>query len=107
MQESFHRWLLVRRSVGDPDDLTAYAVFAPEGTTLGELARAAGSRWKIESAFEAAKGEVGLDHYTRFAAGTVGTDTSPWRSWPTPSSPSCAGRSPARMEAGRRERGLR
>jgi SRSO17 transposase len=63
MQEGFRRWLLVRRSVGDPDDLTAYAVFAPEGTTLGELARVAGSRWKIESTFEAAKGEVGLAHY--------------------------------------------
>lgn len=62
MQEGFHRWLLVRRSIQDPEDLSAYdAVFAPEGTALVELARVAGSRWKIESAFEAAKGEVGLD----------------------------------------------
>ena len=27
------------------------------------MARVAGSRWKIEEAFEEAKGEVGLDHY--------------------------------------------
>jgi len=63
LQEGFGRWLLVRRSIDDPDELTAYAVFAPEGSTLEELARVAGSRWKIEEAFEEAKGEVGLDHY--------------------------------------------
>jgi SRSO17 transposase len=63
LQEGFARWLLVRRSIDDPDELTAYAVFAPEESTLEELARVAGSRWKIEEAFEEAKGEVGLDHY--------------------------------------------
>jgi SRSO17 transposase len=63
LQEGFARWLLVRRSIDDADELTAYAVFAPEEGTLEELARVAGSRWKIEEAFEEAKGEVGLDHY--------------------------------------------
>jgi SRSO17 transposase len=63
LQEGFARWLLVRRSIDDPDELRAYAVFAPEESTLEELARVAGSRWKIEEAFEEAKGEVGLDHY--------------------------------------------
>lgn len=63
LQEGFARWLLVRRSIDDPDELTAYVVFAPEESTLEELARVAGSRWKIEEAFEEAKGEVGLDHY--------------------------------------------
>ena len=63
LQEGFARWLLVRRSIDDPDELTAYAVFAPKESTLEELARVAGSRWKIEEAFEEAKGEVGLDHY--------------------------------------------
>jgi SRSO17 transposase len=63
LQEGFARWLLVRRSIDDPDELTAYAVFAPQESTLEELARVAGSRWKIEEAFEEAKGEVGLDHY--------------------------------------------
>jgi SRSO17 transposase len=53
----------VRRSIEEPDELTAYTVFAPEGTTLQALARVAGSRWHIEIGFEEAKGEVGLDHY--------------------------------------------
>ncbi len=63
LQEGFERWLLVRRSNDDPDELTAYTVFAPAGTTLDALARAAGSRWHVEIGFEEAKGEVGLDHY--------------------------------------------
>src|SRR5215210_967054 len=63
LQEGFARWLVVRRSIGDPQDLTAYTVFAPEGTTLKELARTAGSRWRVEIGFKEAKGEVGLDHY--------------------------------------------
>jgi SRSO17 transposase len=63
MQEGFERWLLVRRSIEDADELSAYTVFAPEGTTLEELARVAGSRWRVEIGFEEAKGEVGLSHY--------------------------------------------
>ena len=38
-------------------------VFAPQATPLETLVRVAGSRWTIESSFEAAKGEVGLDDY--------------------------------------------
>jgi SRSO17 transposase len=38
-------------------------VFAPQATPLEKLVRVAGSRWTIESGFEAAKGEVGLDDY--------------------------------------------
>jgi len=57
------RWLLVRRSMSDPKDVTAYVVFAPQATALEEAVRVAGSRWTIESSFEAAKGEVGLDDY--------------------------------------------
>ena len=63
LQEDFERWLLVRRSIEDPDELSAYTVFAPEGVTLGELAKVAGSRWRVEIGFEEAKGEVGLAHY--------------------------------------------
>jgi SRSO17 transposase len=63
MQEGFERYLLVRRSIEDPDELSAYTVFAPEGTTLEELAKVAGSRWRVEIGFEEAKGEVGLSHY--------------------------------------------
>ncbi len=63
LQEGFERWLLVRRSIEEPDELTAYTVFAPEGTTLAALARVAGSRWRVEIGFEEAKAEVGLSHY--------------------------------------------
>ncbi len=63
LQGGFERWLLVRRSVEHPEELTAYTVFAPEGTPLEELAKAAGSRWRVEIGFEEAKGEVGLAHY--------------------------------------------
>jgi SRSO17 transposase len=59
----WRRWLLVRRSVSDPTELRAYMVFAPQETTLEEVVRVAGARWVIEQLFEAAKGEVGLDHY--------------------------------------------
>jgi SRSO17 transposase len=63
MQEGFQRWLLVRRCIEDPQELSAYTVFAPEGATLHALAKAAGSRWRVEIGFEEAKGEVGLAHY--------------------------------------------
>src|SRR5918994_5415421 len=46
MQEGFERWLLVRRSIEDPEEISAYTVFAPEGATLEALAKAAGSRWR-------------------------------------------------------------
>ena len=56
-------WLLVRRSIADPDDLAYYACFGPAGATLAELVRVAGHRWIIEDAFKEAKQEVGLDEY--------------------------------------------
>jgi SRSO17 transposase len=60
---TWRRWLLVRRSISEPAELRAYVVFAPQATTLEEVVRVAGARWTIESSFEAAKGEVGLDDY--------------------------------------------
>ncbi len=64
LQEGFERWLLVRRSIEDQEELTAYTVFSrAEGTPLEALARAAGGRWQVEIGFEEAKGEVGLAHY--------------------------------------------
>jgi SRSO17 transposase len=55
--------LLIRRSPAKPDEIAYYLTHAPEGTTLARLVRVAGTRWTIESCFEAAKGEVGLDEY--------------------------------------------
>jgi SRSO17 transposase len=63
LEPGWCRWLLVRRSVSAPTELQAYVVFAPQATILAEVVRVAGSRWTIESCFEAAKSEVGLDHY--------------------------------------------
>ncbi len=63
LQEGFERWLLVRRRLSDPTDLQAYVVCAPLGTPLAALVQVAGRRWTSAVAFEAAKGEVGLDHY--------------------------------------------
>ena len=67
----WRRWLLVRRSLEDPRPeagalgarLAAFACCAPAATPLAKLVQVAGSRWHIESAFEEAKGEVGLDQY--------------------------------------------
>jgi SRSO17 transposase len=56
-------WVLIRRSVADPTDFTFYLVYGPIGTSLPEMVRVAGARWKIEEIFEAAKGEIGLDQY--------------------------------------------
>src|SRR3712207_8854956 len=55
--------LLIRRGTAEPDDPTYCLTHAPEGTTLAELVRIAGTRWAIENCFEAAKGEAGLDEY--------------------------------------------
>jgi len=56
-------WVLARRSLADPDDRAYYVCYGPAATTLAEPVRVAGARWAIEEGLEAAKGEVGLDHY--------------------------------------------
>jgi SRSO17 transposase len=59
----WQRWVLLRRSCSDPQDIAFYLAFGPAGTPVSELARAAGRRWAIEEAFAQGKGEVGLDQY--------------------------------------------
>lgn len=59
----WQRWMLLRRSIAKPAEITFYLAFAPAGTPVAELARAAGRRWAIEESFAQAKGEVGLAHY--------------------------------------------
>ena len=56
-------WLLVRRSITDPEDLAYYVCFGAADTLMMELVRVAGTRWIIEDAFKEAKQEVGLDEY--------------------------------------------
>jgi hypothetical protein len=53
----------VRRSISDTTELACYVVHAPATATLEQVVRVAGRRWVIESAFESAKEEVGLDQY--------------------------------------------
>jgi SRSO17 transposase len=55
-------WLLIRRSITDPQEQSYYFVFAPPGTTLPEMVRAIGAGFHIEEDFEIGK-DMGLDHY--------------------------------------------
>lgn len=65
------RFILLRRSLADPSKRAYYRVAGPIQTTLPEVVRVAGSRWKIEEGYEQAKGEVGLDQY----------EVRTWRAW--------------------------
>jgi SRSO17 transposase len=60
--QRFDHWLLVRRSLRDPSERAYYVVFAPADVRLAELAGVAGLRWTIETCFETAKDDLGLDH---------------------------------------------
>jgi SRSO17 transposase len=46
----------------DAGKLAFSFIFAPEETSLAEMAGAAGLRWTIEEAFQRAKDDLGLDH---------------------------------------------
>jgi SRSO17 transposase len=59
----WQRWLLVRRSLDDPEDLAYYIAAGPRRTTLTRLAKTAGARWSIEGGFESPKQEAGLADY--------------------------------------------
>lgn len=56
-------WLILRRNLDDPSIIKYYFSNAPTQTPLHEFVRISGMRWPIETIFEEAKGEVGLDHY--------------------------------------------
>lgn len=57
------RWVLIRRSIDEKQERAYYLCQAPPEATGQDLAIAAGQRWAIESCFEAAKQEAGLDEY--------------------------------------------
>jgi len=61
-EEGWAQWLLIRRSVSQPEELAFYRAFGREEATLEELAHVAGTRWMIEEGFQRAK-EIGLDQY--------------------------------------------
>uniref|UniRef100_UPI001F390686 IS701 family transposase n=1 Tax=Streptomyces sp. NRRL S-813 TaxID=1463919 RepID=UPI001F390686 len=56
-------WVIARRSVARPQEISYYIAYCPAETTLDELIRIAGSRWAIEECFQSAKQECGLDDY--------------------------------------------
>ncbi|MNL09126.1 hypothetical protein D3C87_1298750 [compost metagenome] len=60
--EPWRRWALFRRRITD-GQIDFFLSAAPSDTSLEEMVRVAGMRWAIESCFEQAKGEVGLDQY--------------------------------------------
>jgi SRSO17 transposase len=62
MDPNWRRWWVVRRRMTDPAEMQASVVCAPQATTLAGVVRVAGTRGGIEPLFEAAQGEVGLDH---------------------------------------------
>ena len=64
-------WLLVRRSVTNPDKKAYYLAYAPASTAIETLACVASGRWHVEECFREAKGETGLDEY----------QVRKWRSW--------------------------
>jgi len=53
--------LLIRR--GSDGTLAFYRCWSPAPVPLATLVRVAGTRWSIEEQFQAAKSQVGLDHY--------------------------------------------
>jgi SRSO17 transposase len=57
-----HR-LLIRRSLTDPSKLAYFICYSQPDTPLHMLVAVVGVRWTVEECFQAAKNEVGLDHY--------------------------------------------
>jgi SRSO17 transposase len=64
------RGLLIRRRLLD-GERAYFSTWAPQGTSMETLAHVEGHRWSIEQSFEAAKGELGLDH----------NETRSWHGW--------------------------
>ncbi len=61
-EDDGQHFLLIRRCLDDPSEKAYYFVFAPLGTTLAEMVKAVGQRWKIEECFETGK-EMGMEDY--------------------------------------------
>ena len=62
-REDRRHWVIARRSVSRPEEISYYIAYCPAETTLDELIRVAGSRWAVEECFQTAKQECGLDDY--------------------------------------------
>ncbi len=61
--DGFGHTLLIRRSIGDPTDITYFLAHARNPTPATTLIRVAGTRWKIEENNEQGKDLIGLDQH--------------------------------------------
>ena len=61
-QDDGCHWLLMRRSLSDPQEKRYFLVCALPGISLSEMVHASGARWHVEEDFANAK-DMGLDHY--------------------------------------------
>jgi SRSO17 transposase len=68
--QGWGRWLLLRRSL-TTGELAYYVCAGPADLPLVALVRVAGTRWRVEEAFQASKGLCGLDEH----------QVRRWRSW--------------------------
>jgi SRSO17 transposase len=64
-------WAIFRRSLTEPIETKYYLSNAPIGIVPRTMADMSGQRWPIETIFEEAKGEIGMDHY----------ETRTWVGW--------------------------
>jgi SRSO17 transposase len=64
-------WAIFRRSLGAQPETKYYLCNAPANLPPTELAPLTAMRWPVETTFEEAKGEVGLDHF----------ETRTWQGW--------------------------
>ena len=64
-------WLLVTRTLAEPEKIKYFISNAPEDTPIETLLLVAFSRWKIERMFEDGKGELGMDHFEVRKYGSV------------------------------------
>ena len=58
-------WMLIRRSLSDPDELAFFYCHVPAGrpVTLAVLVKVAGKRWPVEECLQQGKGQAGLDQH--------------------------------------------
>lgn len=61
--DGFAHFLLIRRSVSNPDEISYFLVHAPTATTMTTMVACAGLRWKIEEDNRAGKQLTGLNDY--------------------------------------------
>ncbi len=69
-QDQGHHHALIRRN-DSTGELAYHRCYTPHPTSLSQLVRVAGQRWRIEESFQAGKGLTGLDQH----------QVRRWRSW--------------------------